>query len=408
MNSASQAMSCDDRECPGHRSRPAPARGPEPATAAQPHQRSRNTPEHLAVTEGHQDKRAADPLMQQLMARLDAEATAQARHFDIAAGKRKFMTWLAGSSDMPGDHSAAPGPVRPADRLDAVQLGYSPVITRKLLGSRLRRLREASGIPAADAAYQIRASLAKISRMELGRISFKERDVTDLLHLYGVTDPHERDALIYLTRHANEDPWWSEYSDVLPGWFETYLALEEAAAAIRTYDAGHIPALLQTEDYARALAGQASPGGTADWEIGRRLQVLKERQTLLTRHRAPLLWILIDEAALRRHVGGPDVMPAQLRYLAQAGSLPGVAIQVVPLSSEAASVPGVSFALLRFDDSDLPDVVYIETLAGAVYLDGQHDVEQHAEVLDHLAGSSPPPSESTQIIEDCLRKWSRA
>lgn len=407
MNSASRAMSCEDRECLGHRSRLAPAGSPEPATATQPHQRSRNAPEHLAATAGHQEKRAADPLMQQLMARLDAEAAAQAGHFDIAAGRRKFMSWLAGSSDTPGEHSAAPGPVRPADRLDVAHLRYSPVLTRKLLGSWLRRLREASGILAADAAYQIRASPAKISRMELGRISFKERDVTDLLHLYGVTDPHERDTLLYLTRHANEDPWWSRYSDVLPGWFEAYVALEEVAAVIRTYDAGHIPALLQTEDYARAFA-QASPGGTPDWEIGRRLQMLKERQALLTRYQAPRLWVLIDEAALRRPVGGPDVMPAQLRYLAQAGSLPGVAIQVVPLSSEAGSVPEGSFTLLRFAEPDLPDVVYIETLTGALYLDRKPDVERHAEVLDLLVSSAAPLSETTQIIEDFFREWSRA
>jgi Helix-turn-helix domain len=140
------------------------------------------------------------------MAGLETQAAAQAAHCDLAAGKRKFIAWLAGSGATPGDHPALPGPARSGDRLGAAQLGYSPVLTRRLLGIRLRRLREASGILAADAAYQIRASSTKISRMELGRTTFKERDVADLLRLYGVTDPHEKDALLYLVRHANKGP----------------------------------------------------------------------------------------------------------------------------------------------------------------------------------------------------------
>lgn len=354
---------------------------------------------------GGQDwKRVTDPLMTRLMARLEAQAVAGAGdNFDLQAGKRRFLAWLDGSGDVPGDRPPFARPLRSGDRLDAGQLGYTPFLTRMLLGSRLRRLRESSGISTVDAAYQIRASAAKISRMELGRVGFKARDVADLLDLYAVTDPHERDALLYLVRQANEPDWWDSYTDIVPEWLEAYLALELAADQIRSYDIAYVPGLLQTEDYAMALAREADPGAE-EWEIAKRLQILKERQAALTRSGAPRLWALIDEAVLRRQVGGPDVMDGQLRYLAQAGDLPGVTIQVLPLSKEPTTAANGSFAILRSWDPELPDVVYIENLTDATYLDNQSDVERYLEVLDGLARTAEKPSDSSRILSGLLRE----
>jgi hypothetical protein len=290
------------------------------------------------------------------------------------------------------DDKGMPGTSASRERLGVSQLGYSPRVLRLLLGGRLRRLREAAGVARDEAGYQIRASGSKISRMELGQTGFKERDVSDLLDLYGVISPHQRDELLYLVRQGNEPPWWRDYSDILPEWFETYLALEEVAAEIRAYETQHVPELLQTEDYARALAWRASPGA-ADWEIDRRLQVLKERQAALARPGAPRLRALIDEAALRRPVGGTDVMRDQHRYLAEASRLPGTTIQVVPLSSDTGSVAGCSFVVLRFADPDLPDVTYLPQLTSAIYLEAPSDVARYMKALDVIEGHAEQPQD---------------
>src|SRR5262250_3389371 len=129
------------------------------------------------------------------------------------------------------------------------QPGSGPTVLRILLGSQLRMLREVKGITREEAGYAIRASGSKISRMELGRVSFKERDVADLLALYGVTDGAERDALLDLALKANSPGWWHRYNDLLPGWFQVYVGLEDAATIIRTYEVQFVPGLLQTEDY---------------------------------------------------------------------------------------------------------------------------------------------------------------
>jgi hypothetical protein len=363
-----------------------------------------------AVNDGHntpkQDrKHGADSLMAWLMARLEVHVIAQAeRDFDLEIGKRRFVVWLGGTSDAPGDRPVLARSLRSGDRLAARQLGYTPFLTRVLLGTRLRRLRESSGMAPNDAGYHIRASATKISRMELGRVGFKARDVVDLLNLYGVTDPHERDALLYLVQQGNEPDWWHSYADIVPEWFEAYLALEEAASQIRTYDNGHIPDLFQTEDYARALARQVSPFAE-DWEIDKRLQILKERQTALTRSGAPRIWALIDEAALKRQVGGPDVMHGQLRYLAESSALPDVTIQIIPLGRKPGTAAGDSFAMLRSGDPELTDVVYVENLTGAVYIDNKHDLERYLEVIDALAGSAETPRASSQMIVGFLQEW---
>ncbi|HEX2773278.1 MAG TPA: helix-turn-helix transcriptional regulator, partial [Micromonosporaceae bacterium] len=190
-----------------------------------------------------------------------------------------------------------------------------------LLGLQLRRLRESTGITRETAGWEIRASESKISRMELGRVGFKERDVSDLLSLYGVDDPAERESLLALARDANNPGWWHRFSDVLPSWFQSYLGLEAAASVIRTYEVQFVPGLLQTREYARAVIllghGQADSS-----EIDRRIDVRLSRQAVLHRPDSPRLWAVVDEAVLRRPIGGAAVMRAQLTALIEAAKLP--------------------------------------------------------------------------------------
>src|SRR3984885_5119883 len=210
-----------------------------------------------------------------------------------------------------------------------VQPGSGPTVLRILLGSQLRRLREANGITREDAGYTIRASGSKISRMELGRVGFKERDVTDLLEMYGVADEAERDALVALAREANTPGWWHKYSDVLPDWFQVYVGLEEAASLIRIYELQFVPGLLQTPGYARAVVQLGQRGAPRD-EIEHRVSLRLERQRVLARRSPPRVWVVVDEAALRRPIGGPEVMRGQIERLIEAGKEPNITVQVMP------------------------------------------------------------------------------
>jgi transcriptional regulator with XRE-family HTH domain len=183
-----------------------------------------------------------------------------------------------------------------------------------MLGSQLHRLRESRGITAEQAAEAIRGSHSKISRMENGRTRFKERDVADLLTLYGVADAEERAALLNLAREANTPGWWHAYSDVLSAWLEPYVGLEAAASVIRTYQIQFVPGLLQTEGYARALIRQGA--AASEEEITRRGELRASRQEILRRPDAPQLWVVVDEGALRRPVGSRQIVREQLEYLA--------------------------------------------------------------------------------------------
>jgi transcriptional regulator with XRE-family HTH domain len=271
-------------------------------------------------------------------------------------------------------------------------------VLRMLLGAQLRRLREAAGIPAEEAGYQIRASRSKISRMEKGRVGLKIRDVEDLLTLYGVLDEEHRAKIITLARRSREPEWWTKYNDVLPDWFETYLGLESAAVSIRSFEMQFVPGLFQTEDYARAvtmLGHQAAPAEEIERRVGLRLK----RQELLARAQSRRIRVIMDEAVLRRPLGGLTVMRAQLRHLVQAARLPRVILQVVPFASGGHAGASGSFSILRFEERDLPDVVFIEQLTGAVYLDQRSDIEHYLEVVDQLSGEALTPADTIHFIE---------
>ncbi|BCL17063.1 helix-turn-helix domain-containing protein [Micromonospora sagamiensis] len=281
-----------------------------------------------------------------------------------------------------------------------------PTVLRMLLGAQLRRLRESGGVTRENAAWEIRASESKISRMELGRVGFKERDVADLLTLYGVTEPGERDALLKLARDANNPGWWHRYGDVLPGWFQSYLGLEAAAALIRSYEVQFVPGLLQTREYARAVV-MLGHGAAGAAEIDRRVGLRMQRQQLLYRPDAPHLWAVVDEAALRRPIGGPEVMRGQVAALVEATKVPNIRLQIVPFDAGGHAAAGGAFTILRFGDQDLPDIVYIEQLTSALYLDKRDDVDHYAAAMERLCVEAEPPERTpdilTRILDDLYR-----
>lgn len=285
--------------------------------------------------------------------------------------------------------------------MTTAQPGSGPTVRRILLGSQLRRLREEKGITREDAGYHIRASESKISRLELGRVSFKERDVADLLTLYKVTDETERAPLLALVREANAPGWWQSFSDALPNWFHPYLGLEEAAALIRTYEVQFIPGLLQTEDYARAVIVDGNRGVPAD-VIDRRVSVRMNRQKLLTRPESPRLWVVVDEAALRRPIGGTKVMRAQLEHLASLTDHPNLVLQVMPFRFGSHAAEGGAFSILRFPEPDLPDIVYIEQLTGASYLDKREDVDHYMEAMNRLCVDSIAPESTADVLNTII------
>ena len=282
------------------------------------------------------------------------------------------------------------------------QPGSGPTVLRILLGSQLRMLREVKGITREEAGYAIRASGSKISRMELGRVSFKERDVTDLLKLYGV-DEDETATLVALAIQANSPGWWHKYGDVLPDWFQVYVGLEEAASLIRLYEVQFVPGLLQTADYARAVVRLGQPAAAPE-EIARRISLRMGRQELLTKPGGPRLWAIVDEAALRRPIGGKEVMRAQLEQLILATEEPQVTLQVMPFRSGGHAAEAGAFTIMRFPEPDLPDVVYLEQLTSALYLDKRDDVEKYTEVMERLSVESESPERSVDILSGMLEE----
>jgi transcriptional regulator with XRE-family HTH domain len=276
-------------------------------------------------------------------------------------------------------------------------------VLRMLLGAQLRRLREAADVSSEKAGYEIRSSRSKISRMENGRVGFKIRDLEDLLTLYGVTDGQQRSEVLALARQSSAPDWWARYSDILPGWFETYLGLESAAVGIRTFEVQFVPGLFQTEDYARAVTWLGHHSAAAD-EIDRRVDLRVRRQDVLTRSGPPRVWAIMDEAVLRRPYGGAAVMRAQLRRLVEAAELPHVTLQVVPFNRGGHAGASGAFSILRFEERDLPDVVYIEQLTSALYLDQRPDVEHYLEVVDQLSGEALTPADSAAFIEQVARE----
>lgn len=281
--------------------------------------------------------------------------------------------------------------------MSIVRPGTGSTVRRMLVGAQLRRLRENKNISREEAGYTIRASESKISRLELGRVSFKARDVNDLLLFYGINSPDEREAIVRLAEEANEPGWWHDFNDLLPGWFETYVGLEEAAQLIRTYEVQFIPGLLQTEAYARAV-NTLGHGDAKSEEIDRRVQLRLERQNRLEAPDGPRLWAVVDEAALWRPIGGAEVMRGQLEHLTAVAKQPGITLQVMPFKFGGHSAEGGAFTILRYAESELPDIVYVEQLTSAHYMDKRTDVDPYMVAMERLCIDAATPDDSIEII----------
>jgi transcriptional regulator with XRE-family HTH domain len=260
-----------------------------------------------------------------------------------------------------------------------------PTVLRLLLGAQLRRLRESRGISAQEAARAIRGSESKISRIELGRNAVREIDIADLLTLYGITDKAEREQMLLLASRANQPGWWHRYHDVLPGWFQAYIGLEESAQSIRT------------EDYAAAVLAL---GDYSLDEAERLIVLLKERQRRFAVG-GTRLWAIIDEVVLRRPLGGRGVLRAQLECLRDACRQPSLTLQVTPFPELSYAAPG-SFSILRFADADMPDMVYAEQLTSATYIDKRAEVERYLLAMERLSVVSASPAESLDLITSIL------
>ncbi len=282
-----------------------------------------------------------------------------------------------------------------------------PTALRIILGAHLRRMREAAAISRSDAGWEIRSSESKVSRMELGRVGFKERDVGDLLTLYGLDDGEERERLLALAREANNPGWWHRFGDVLPSWFNSYLGLEAAAQLIRTYELQFVPGLLQTQDYVRAVV-QLGRGLIPAEEVERRVALRVNRQGILSRPNPVRLWAVVDESVLRRPIGGVKAMMMQLDHLIEATHQPNITLQVMQFGSGGHAATGGAYSILRFPEQDLPDIVYIEHLTSALYLDKLEDLDQYTATMEALCVAAPPPNKTRDILAGIRKDYERA
>lgn len=272
----------------------------------------------------------------------------------------------------------------------------APTARRMVLGAQLRRLREAAELSRADAGYSIRGSESKMSRLEQGKVKFKQRDVADLLTLYGVHDREERAMFLMMAEESNQPGWWHRYSSALPDWFNHYVGLEEAASRIQVFEHQFVPGLLQTENYARAVMTHGRSELASD-NVEDRVNARRRRQRVLARPGAPKLWAVVDESVLYRPVGGVRVLKAQLEELLEASKLPHITVQILSYEHSSNAAEG-AFTLLRFAERELPTIVYVEHLTGALYLDRVDEVEKYSRAIDVLAVDAETPADSRQLL----------
>jgi hypothetical protein len=298
---------------------------------------------------------------------------------------------------------AVPTPHTPPDSNVLEGQSAGPMVSRLVLGARLRGLREERCVSRVAAGQAIRASRSKISRLEGGRHGVKLRDVADLLTLYGVTDEAERATLLTLAEQANTAAWWQYHGDVVPAWMQVCLGVEQAASLIRCLEVQRVPHLLQTPDYARASIRLAHPGAGAV-EIDRRFRLRMTRQRILHRRPATQFWAVIDEAALRRPVGGLDAMRDQLGHLIEICRLPQITVQIMPFLTDGHAAESGPVTILRLPGGLLPDVVCLEQLATALYPDRPHEIERYWDVMNRLVVEAEPPDETPTIIHRILQE----
>jgi transcriptional regulator with XRE-family HTH domain len=278
----------------------------------------------------------------------------------------------------------------------------SPTIRRRRLALELRRLRETAGLTCEQVAEHLECSASKISRVETGRVSVSPRDVRDMLDLYGVP-AEQRESLVQLARDSRQKGWWHAYSDTMLPQFATYLGLESAASEIRIYEVNLIPGLLQTEDYARAVI-RAGMMNSPSEDVERSVALRMARQPAVTRDDPPKVWAVMDEAALRRRVGGAGLMRMQLEHLLAQAQLPNVAVQVIPFAGGAHPAMGRPFVILVFPDRVDTDVVYLEDLTSALYVEDVAEVDRYNVFFNHLRATALSFDDSAALIASVLKE----
>jgi transcriptional regulator with XRE-family HTH domain len=271
-----------------------------------------------------------------------------------------------------------------------------------VLGKRLQDLRERAGLSYEQAGRALDVTHATIRRMEKAEVGLKLPYVEKLLITYGITAPEEIGGFLALAREANRPGWWHSFRDVLPDWFSAFVSLEGEAAVIRAYEPHYVPGLLQTPDYARAVLRAGRSHAPAE-EITRLVDLRIERQGLLARQNAPLLWVVMDETVMRRSMGGREVMRRQIEALMDATDLPNVRLQVIPFAAGPHPAMYGPFHIFRFHLQELPDIAYSESLVGGVYFDERDDVSTFLEALDRMCAQAAP-AHSTKAILDGMRK----
>ncbi|MGW2779934.1 helix-turn-helix domain-containing protein [Streptomyces populi] len=281
----------------------------------------------------------------------------------------------------------------------------APTVGQVVLGRRLQELREAAGLNREEAARVLRVAPATVRRMETAEVALKIPYVQVLLTTYGVADD-EAETFVALAEEANEPGWWQRYHDVLPDWFSMHVSLEGAARMIRSYEPHFVPGLLQTEEYARAVLEAGTVGQTGAEAIDRHVALRMKRQTLLTRENPPHLWVIMDETALLRPVSiRGEVMRDQMDRLLEWVELDHVTLQVAEFAAGPHPGTYTSFALFRFAERELPDIVYSEYVTGALYLDAREEVALHLEVLDHMSAHAASAERTKEILREFRERY---
>ena len=259
----------------------------------------------------------------------------------------------------------------------------APTVLRMILGRRLQELRRRAGVSLEDAAQTLRVKPLTIRRLEKAEVGLRILYVEKLLETYGA-DKQEIEEFVAMAERANEPGWWHAYRDVLPTWFTAYVSLETGAKTLRTYEPHYVTGLLQTHAYARSILRAGFPSGSEE-DLAMRVDLRLRRQDLLERSDAPTLWVVMEEAVLHRVVGGPEVMREQVDRLLEASELDHISLDIVPFSAGAHVGACAPFTYFRFEEPELPDIVYSEILSASMYLDQRSDVAAHLEAHNRMS-----------------------